>query len=191
MKKKVKIIIIIVTVVILASILIQTAISGVSYYTDDSNMYAKHLMNNVDFALFLYGRDILFPSEMSYDKLESIDIEAIDMDHDYVYLIINDLFGNVQFTEDRLCELLSYADEHLNFSFIYIGTEKLPLIAENVEDFTPGEEDASFAYVVDEGYRMINLGIWRVEDYSYLNTNEKMLGETLCFLIDRIVKTNE
>lgn len=191
MKKKAKIIIGILLAVVLVGIAVQTIISGVSYYTDDSNMYAEHLMNDVDFALFLYGDDILFPSEMSYGKLESADIGDIDMDHDYVYLVINDLYGNVQFTKDSLCELLSYADEHLNFSFIYIGTEKLSMIAENVEDFTPDEGDASFAYVVDEGYRMINLGTWKVEDYSYLSTNEKLLGETLCFLIDRIVKTNE
>ena len=67
-----------------------------SYLPENENDYSEevsYLNDEVDFKMYLYGEDINFPKELHYEKIADVDMEKINLDADYVYLIINDLNG--------------------------------------------------------------------------------------------------
>lgn len=191
MKKKVICIIVIIVCVLATGIGYKVWLS----LTPGSEIpYAQevtYLNDKVDFKLLLYGEEIVFPENLEYTTVDEISEKTVDNTADYIYFVVNDLNGSVDFSKEDFLFLKKYADENLNFNFYYIGTESLQMIQENIENCNLNDGDMSFGYIVYEGERMIHYGMWSTNDHQYLEMNETLLGENICCEIQKIIKTNE
>ena len=95
-----------------------------SYLPENENDYSEevsYLNDEVDFKMYLYGEDINFPKELHYKKIADVDMEKINLDADYVYLIINDLNGTTDLKENDIKEIMALTEQKKNFNFFYIG----------------------------------------------------------------------
>lgn len=93
-------------VAIIAILLIVFAASRViqSYMPENENDYSEeisYLNEDIDFKMYLYGDNINFPKEFKYEKVNNLNLEADNIDADYVYLIINDLSGKTKLSDDE------------------------------------------------------------------------------------------
>lgn len=187
--------------VCIITIMLIAAIGGLAIYRwklsttpDDGSAERKnieYLNNEVDLELLLYGEDIDFPKELEYSKIDSLKSENWQKDNDYVYLIINDLNGSIDFDKETYMQLIEYANKNTNFNFYYIGTDDLDMIRENTEDANMADEDMSFGYVVNEGHRIIHLGLWTKNDNQYLEMSPELLSECVYSGVLVNVKSNE
>lgn len=108
-----------------------------SYLPENENDYSEevsYLNDEVDFKMYLYGEDINFPKELHYEKIADVDMEKINLDADYVYLIINDLNGTTDLKENDIKEIMALTEQKKNFNFFYIGKEKLKLFQKYKDD---------------------------------------------------------
>lgn len=151
----------------------------------------KYLNEMIDLSLLIYGEDILFPQELEYEKIDSLDSENWQRDNDYVYLIISDLNGTTDFEKEEYLELVAYANKNTNFNFYYIGTDDLDMIKENTLNSNLNDQDMSFGYIIYEGARITHFGVWTQIDQQYIELNPKLLGENIYSAILMIIKTNE
>lgn len=151
----------------------------------------EYLNNEVDLSLVLYGEDIDFPQELEYSQINSLESENWQRDNDYVYLIINDLNNSVTLDKETYLQLIKYADENTNFNFYYIGTDDLDMISANTKDSNLADEDMSFGYVINEGNRVIHLGLWTNNDNQYLEMSPELLSECVYSGVLANVKSNE
>lgn len=161
---------------------------------DDTEFISEttnYLNKEVDFELLLYGDDIKLYEELEYKKISEINEPNYGLDNDYVYLVINDLSGKYSISEEKVVELVKYADKNPNFNFFYIGENSLDNISNSIENFCLNEGERSFGYVVCEGDRIQYGGLWgTVENENFLK-NKDLLKESLIATIIRIIKTNE
>lgn len=191
-KKKNKILIAISIVVCVAIVgFVAYRIYYSFFYEDPNENYYEEYVNEADCALLIYGEDILFNDILEYEKIDTITEVVLERDSDYIFLIINDLNGSASFDTETFLFLKEYADKHPNFNFYYIGTSKLSVIKENIEDCNLNENDASFGYVVYDGERIQHYGVWRPDNYADLEKNEYSLGEQICFFIEMMIRSNE
>ncbi len=151
---------------------------------------ADYLNEVVDFQAVLYGEDIAFPENFNCRKVNNLKDETVFLDADYVYLLICDFDGNVEFKKEDFLRLVEYADKHPNFNFYYLGTSKLDMIKNSLDNCNLSDEDMSFGYMTYEGLRVRHYGMWSRDDEDNLNRKE-VLGEHLCMQIYRDVKSNE
>lgn len=161
---------------------------------DDGKAQQKeinYLMNEVDLSILLYGEGLEFPKGLEYTIIDSLESKNWQLENDYIYLIINDLESSTNFTKEDLTELVAYANNNTNFNFYYIGTDKLPMIDEMVEDSNIGESDMSFGYVMNGGDRIVHLGVWSQNDHQYLDVNPELLSENVYAAVLMNVKSNE
>ena len=134
--------------------------------------------------VLLYGDDIVFPRNLNCEKVSNIEEDTISNDHRTVYLIINDLDGNLDLSKDEFVYLKEYADEHSNFNYYYLGTDKLDFIEETFQNCDQvcnfDERDMSSGYETREGDKMLIGGIWSKDDEECLTEdNPDMIGENL------------
>lgn len=186
---------------ILVSILALALIGFIGYRTwlfhtpgtdDAMKDEVSYLNQTVDFKLLSYGEEIMFPDNLKYSRIESLDEKIIVQDADYVYVIINDLNGTTEFTKDDLNRLIKYADKYSNFNFYYLGTRKLDEIKESIKDCNLDDDDMSFGYVTYEGDRIQHYGLWSKNDAQYFtDDNQGLLGESICNSIYTMIKSNE
>lgn len=151
----------------------------------------EYLNHEVDLSLLLYGEDINFPETLEYEKIDSLESANWQIDSDYVYLIINDLNGTLTFDKESYLELVEYADKNTNFNFYYIGTDDLEMIQNNTIDCNLNSEDMSFGYIVYEGYRLMEYGVWSKNDHQYLEMNPELLSDNIYSAVLMNVKSNE
>ena len=160
-------------------------------FTDEPNYHVEALNNKYDFELYTYGEDIVFPKGLIYHKMDSLNLDEISLDHDYVYLIINDLNGSVNLSEESFLDLMHLADKYTSFNFQYIGREALPMINKNVESANLTSDDLSFGYIIGSGDRVISHGFWDAAGNNLLADKPNLLGDTIVSAIDLAIKSNE
>lgn len=151
----------------------------------------EYLNDKVDLSILLYGEDVEFPKELEYEKIESLEDKKWQRDNDYVYLIINDLNGTTNFEKEEFVKLVEYADQNTNFNFYYIGTDKLEMIDTNIQDSNLDDSDMSFGYIINEGVRLIHLGVWSKNDHQYLKMSPELLSESIYSAVLMNIKSNE
>ncbi len=151
----------------------------------------EYLNEEVDLALIVYGEEIDFPEVLEYETIDSLEKINWQKENQYVYLIINDLNGTVNFEKENYLELVEYANMNTNFNFYYIGTNALSVINENTQDANINSTDMSFGYVIYEGTRLQHLGVWSQNDHQYLGINPNLLGENIMDAVLTNIQSNE
>lgn len=138
--------------------------------------------------LFICGDDIVFDENVSYEKVDTMEEDKLVGEDSYVYLVINDLKGNVSFNETDVKRLKTLADQNEFFQFLYLGTEKLKLFTESglFQYYAMQEGEMSFGYIRTDEKRMTYSGAWTENDQQHYKKNKALLGETL---VDIILQT--
>lgn len=190
MNKKTIIVLISIAVIIIVGLVACQIYARSVAYQPPKLIGAAYLNKAVDFKAVLYGEDIAFPDDFKYTKVDDLSDDSIFLDADYVYLLISDFDGKTDFSREDFLRLIEYADKHPNFNFYYLGTDKLDMIKNNLEDCNLCDEDMSFGYMIYEGLRVRHYGMWLRDDEEKMNRKE-VLGEEVCMQIYRNVKSNE
>lgn len=160
--------------------------------TDSHDRDIAYLNHEVSAVILVFGKDIDFRDSFQYERIHSLAESEIAREEDYVYLLMNDLDGNLHLDRSDIEFLKEYADKNTNFNFFYLGLDKLDLFYSGIfPDYGEMEGDMSFGYVVWEGSRLTYSGMWRTEENEYLKSNKDLLGENLLDNIVTIIRTNE
>lgn len=165
-----------------------------SYLPENENDYSEevsYLNDEVDFKMYLYGEDINFPKELHYEKIADVDMEKINLDADYVYLIINDLNGTTDLKENDIKEIMALTEQKKNFNFFYIGKEKLKLFQKYKDDIDFQDTDWSLGEIIWEGDRLNYFGVWTEDDNQYLEKNPNSLYQSILESIKQCIESNE
>lgn len=183
-------------VAIIAILLIVFAASRViqSYMPENENDYSEeisYLNEDIDFKMYLYGDNINFPKEFKYEKVNNLNLEADNIDADYVYLIINDLSGKTKLSDDDTKSLIELTNKYKNFNYFYIGKEKLALFKKYNEDLDFQNEDLSIGRVVMYGDRIDYYGLWTEYTNSYLDKNPNLLYQDILDAVKKCIESNE
>lgn len=104
-----------------------------------------------------------------------------------VCLVINDRNGETTLTKKDVERLKKLADENNDFSFFYIGTEKLGLFTESgiFKNVSAQEDDMSFGYVYSDSTRMTYSGAWSKTDEEHYANNNLLFFETIADIINQ------
>jgi len=150
-------------------------------YADD----VSYLNDYVGITILSYGDEIIFPRGLKYKTITDLKDDTIFPDEDCIYLIINDLSGNVEVEGVDFERIIRYADQHQNFNFYYIGDKKLNLIKASFTENVDLHGDLDFGYVMFEGDRIRTTGVWSTDYGRTLDTETK---ERLGFqLVDQMI----
>lgn len=156
---------------------------------EDTYPDITYLQNEVDFVAYVYGEETKWPEEFQYESVETL--EEIDMDHDYVYLIINDIDSTIHFSEKNVKALVDFANNHSNFNFYYIGTEALPMFADNMDTSRSLDDDMSIGSQMLQGNRIVLYGIYTKEADQYRDVNEYLISDNVISSIAINIRQNE
>ncbi len=157
----------------------------------DTYDYAIEYMQEESVNILLYGNDIAFRKGVNYEIIPNLEeLEETNNSVD-TYVILNDLDGQLDLSQEDVVWLKDKADKDIHFSFFYIGKDKLELFQNGTfENFGKSEKDMSFGYVIYEGDRMTFKGIWNETDHYYYQKNKELLGENIMERIHFIDKSN-
>lgn len=157
-------------------------------YVDTLN----YLNNDMNVKILFYGEDdIPFHKDMEYTKIQLLDKETLMYDNNYIYLLINDLNGKLNVTEEQIQFLLNYANKNTNFNFYYIGTSAFPYLKSNLTDFSLDDTNKSFGYIIYSGDRLQDYGLWKNNDNEHYKNNPALLGESIIDNIFQNIKSNK
>ncbi len=142
------------------------------------------LNHNDEFNLYIYGDSVSFDSSLKYHSLEKMDLESIDLNYDYVYLILCDLDGKLDLSKDDIIELSKFMEENTNFNYLYVGTSALKVFEQEIQDVSFNAEDAYFGYVWMKGAPSRVYGYITQEDIKLRNdTIDDELISQICRFI--------
>lgn len=161
---------------------------------ENENDYSEeisYLNEDIDFKMYLYGDNINFPKEFKYEKVNNLNLEADNIDADYVYLIINDLSGKTKLSDDDTKSLIELTNKYKNFNYFYIGKEKLALFKKYNEDLDFQNEDLSIGRVVMYGDRIDYYGLWTEYTNNYLDKNPNLLYQDILDAVKKCIESNE
>ena len=159
-------------------------------YIDD----IEYIYNSgIESDLIIYGDDMTLREDMPYRRINEIKETNICSDADYVFLIINDRSGTVDFDIEMLRFLKNYADANMRFNFAYIGSDKMNLYTsgEVFEEYSYSSEDMSYGYILYEGFRIQYGGLWSADDEKYYEDYPQGLFENLIYFMKNVIKSNE
>jgi hypothetical protein len=150
------------------------------------------LNQEIDLKVLWYGEEVAFPTDFRTIKIQNLDGSNWQKDNDYVFLFINDLKGNVDFSEEDARKLKEYADTNSNFYFYYIGSDKLDIFKSVYDDCNlDKKDDMSFGYVNYEGARIQHRGMWSSTDQKAAEDNPDVFYQSIIDTIEMLVKSNE
>ena len=149
-----------------------------------------YLMNEADVKIYFYGDQLKIPKNLVVDNIDSLDMEALDMDHDYVYMFINDWKSSTEVTNEDAKVLVEFADAHNNFNFVYIGNKAFDSFKKYIRNLQVTQDDLSFSYIVDEGTRMCSYGGFVKSDLDYIELNDYMPMDGILLIMYSDVKRN-
>lgn len=149
---------------------------------------AVYLKDEVDCKTYVYGEEILFPSQFEYEKLLTLDFTKLNFNHDTVYLVINELNATDYLDENKINELYELANNRSNFNFIYLGTHALPVFTAIIPNCNFDDSDLSFSYVMEESGRTKVFGVFSREYIPYAEKNKMLIADNIIHFIYLNVK---
>lgn len=159
---------------------------------DDKNSDLELLMNKIPTEVLVYGKDISFEKGMKYKRIDTIDEHVFDTKQEYIYLIINDMDGTSGVTYEELQLLKTLLDKNQKANLIYLGTKQLQsFMSIGYYNQIPIDDAEGFAYVVYEGCRIDDWGIWTTEDNNILKIRKEYLSDVLINYMAQYVRWNE
>ena len=161
-------------------LIINNLLPGDNSYKDEIDF----LNHKADLKVLLYGDDIVLPEGFEYRKINNLDEEAISCDSEFVYLIINDLGGKAEMSEEEFASVYRYFEEHPNFNFYYLGTDRLEMIDKIIPEYESQVLDTSFGYETCEGERQMIIVLPR--DYEPYEISDRIL-----FCMTRAIRTTK
>ena len=133
-------------------------------YEGNGTSYGDYLSNEVDFKLYYYGDLLKMSDNLEKEMINTLDFDSFDMDHDFVYLVINDWKSNSVVAEDDIDKLVDFANKNNNFTFIYLGNKAFDELKKNIPEFQPTDSDLSVVYTVCYGDRICGYGVFSTSD---------------------------
>ena len=143
----------------------------------------NQVLKNVDIKL--YGTDIQFEEDLQYEKVQKIDSSVFESSKKYVYLIINNLDGNLNITDKELQLLKKLMDDNMNYNMIFFGKNLEQLVKVGFLKEIDDKDDYSFGYLMSSGFRRGYRGIWNKEDEEEFPDT---LGKPIISTIEHCVK---
>ncbi|MEE1008994.1 MAG: hypothetical protein UH963_07630 [Agathobacter sp.] len=147
-------------------------------------------LSGVDLKVYTYGDDFNL-GELEYEKLDNLKITKSMLNHDYVYLFINDETGKYDISKKAAKKLIEVADDNINFSFFYIGKNKLEMFAELIPDVNLNDDDKSIGYTVYEGSRLVYFGLWTEYDEGFPDEDGLAKLDSILDTLIENIKSNE
>jgi hypothetical protein len=163
-------------------------------YIDDSDPdeweTVDYLMNDADVKVYFWGDQLKIPKNFKVENIKVFDFDSLDMDHDFVYMFVNDWNSSISVTKENAEALVDFADKHNNFHFVYIGNKAFDYFRQVIPTLQVRETDLAFSYVVDDGTRMCAYGGFEQSDCENPNVNEYMPMDSLILIMYSRVKRN-
>ncbi len=162
---------------------------------DGYDRYAAQLKKGFNADIMLYGESFSFRETVDYRRIETIsEVELTARQSDYHALILMDLYGGMQITDEELLLIKEFVEDK-GYDMLYIGKEKL-------EDFvrlgfTVGvyPESYSLEYIGSNkvglevqqsstGNLYAEHGMWEDTDMEYISKeNTEELEDRLVWII--------
>ncbi|MCR4928060.1 MAG: hypothetical protein K5927_08770 [Lachnospiraceae bacterium] len=180
--------------VLLLGVIAVAGVEGYKYYLRKTDVgvpewsQALYLKNDVDCKVYWLGDLPKLPEQFEYQQLAGIEEKTIDFDHDYIFVIVNDTDSAKKIMASDVIALIDIANKNSNFNFIYLGERQLKMISDTIPDCNFDDDDLSFGYVMLEGERIHEYGIYSKKDREYEQMNDMLLAEQVIFSIERDVK---
>lgn len=113
------------------------------------------LNNKLKTNIYVYGDDIVFDTDVNYEKIDDLSEFKMSKTDDYDILIINDEKTDLHISDKQWEKVKSLLDENDNFFFYYFGKRSNQKLAEYkiADDFQ--DDDICTGVVMNNGSRCI------------------------------------
>ena len=154
------------------------------FMPEDEDMSAdvKIVTENYKTEIIIYGDEIPFDEACYVRYIDKITKENLTSDDSFVYtvLVINDLNGNVELTDENMENIHSYVYDDKK-DFFYLGKDDVDKIVQaDIFHHELNGKNMSLGVVYEGGFNTEVLGTWDVVlNDIYLTKNEMLLSECL------------
>lgn len=147
---------------------------------DSYDKAVKVLNENFSTDIVLYGEELAFRENVVYRYINALNDELLSTDKEYELIIINDLNGTVNFTDNEIETLKKHVLKG-KANLYYLGTEQYNKLKENgftIFDRLPG--DWSLTCEHQFGELVYGRGLWTSSDQRQ---SAEMADNNLCMIL--------
>ena len=151
---------------------------------------AAELVNRYPPDLMLLGEDILFQIDIPIRKLDSLTAETVRRieGRSYSVLVIEDRKDTVRLTEEEI-ELIRRLIYDEGYSLFYFGTKYLS--AWNGPGYSVSDPDGLCVSFTNELGRVVRtVGFWKTQSETIMKNNPYILGDTLTYQLEALIRAN-
>ena len=131
--------------------------------------------------IFVYGEDCNFRKEVEFTEITELTDEQLKSDKEYKFIIINDLSGKLEITDEEFDLIHRYVYEE-KYHLVYLGINQYSNLVENelcMKDSNLGNVNGFAVDFIGET-PIFSSGIWDEEGHGYYeNGNTELLGEVI------------
>ena len=143
--------------------------------------------------LIVYGDEIEFRDNFEYRVVSDFSEESLESSDEYSYrfLVVINVTGNMEFSDEELSSLLVYLREN-NYGFFYFGSTGLDSFQRcNYFDSDLDPSSEGFGLVNYYGQEMVVQGFWSEYDANVNDSNPETLPSIILFNVVEVIDSNE
>lgn len=126
-------------------------------------------------TVIIYGEEIIFRENIILNKINEIDVDSLNTNTNYNFLIIVDFEGGLTISSDEW-EIIKDFSESKNNTFLYLGKSLFPEISDVFNVRIPSNGELSFYYFNEYGMKDYTFELWVEEDDFRIGRENEILG---------------